>query len=104
MSGGVAYVLDTEGTFPKTCNLGLVDLDPLDDEEDILTVRSLIQQHQRLTKSKLAAHVLSEFETLRPKFIKVFPRDYKRVLKVDYCTNSPMFPDSFHIFCPHFIS
>lgn len=81
MSGGVAYVLDKEGTFSKRCNLGLVDLDPVEEEEDVLTLRSLIQQHLRLTKSKLAAEVLAEFNEYLPKFVKVFPRDYKRVLK-----------------------
>lgn len=79
MSGGVAYVLDVDGTFHKRCNLGLVDLDPVEEDEDVLTLRSLIQQHQRLTKSQLAGEVLANFETLIPKFIKVYPRDFKRV-------------------------
>lgn len=81
MSGGVAYVLDKEGTFSSTCNTGLVDLDPVEEEEDVMTLRAMIQQHQRHTKSQLAGEILANFDSLLPSFIKVFPRDYKRVLK-----------------------
>ncbi|KAJ8621737.1 hypothetical protein MRB53_030266 [Persea americana] len=81
MSGGIAYVLDLEGKFPSRCNHELVDLDKVEEEEDITTLRVMIQQHQRHTNSVLASEVLANFETLLPKFLKVFPRDYKRVLK-----------------------
>eukprot|EP00268_Persea_americana_P009504 TRINITY_DN1380_c0_g1_i3.p1 TRINITY_DN1380_c0_g1~~TRINITY_DN1380_c0_g1_i3.p1 ORF type:complete len:2238 (-),score=546.92 TRINITY_DN1380_c0_g1_i3:426-7037(-) len=81
MSGGIAYVLDLEGKFPSRCNQELVDLDKVEEEEDITTLRVMIQQHQRHTNSVLASEVLANFETLLPKFLKVFPRDYKRVLK-----------------------
>lgn len=80
MSGGIAYVLDVDGKFRSRCNAELVDLDKVEDEEDILTLRMMIQQHQRHTGSQLAREVLSDLENLLPKFIKVFPRDYKRVL------------------------
>ncbi|XP_040868911.1 glutamate synthase [NADH], amyloplastic isoform X2 [Glycine max] len=80
MSGGIAYVLDVDGKFQSRCNLELVDLDKVEEEEDILTLRMLIQQHQRHTNSRLAKEVLDDFENLLPKFIKVFPREYKRVL------------------------
>lgn len=80
MSGGIAYVLDTDSTFRTRCNLELVDLDPVEEEDDILTVRMMIQQHQRHTGSQLAKEVLADFDSLLPKFIKVFPRDYKRIL------------------------
>ncbi|KAK7377496.1 hypothetical protein VNO80_02921 [Phaseolus coccineus] len=80
MSGGIAYVLDLEGKFQSRCNLELVDLDKVEEEEDIYTLRMLIQQHQRHTNSLLAKEVLDDFENLLPKFIKVFPREYKRVL------------------------
>ena len=82
MSGGVAYVLDRAGQFRSKCNPGLVDLDPVVEEEDQVTLRAMIQQHLRYTKSKLAAEVLANFDALLPKFVKVFPRDYKRVLLV----------------------
>lgn len=80
MSGGIAYVLDVDGKFRSRCNAELVDLDKVEDEEDFLTLRMMIQQHQRHTGSQLAREVLSDLENLLPKFIKVFPRDYKRVL------------------------
>ncbi|XP_058100403.1 glutamate synthase 1 [NADH], chloroplastic isoform X1 [Magnolia sinica] len=81
MSGGIAYVLDVEGKFRSRCNLELVDLDRVEDEDDITTLRMMIQQHQRHTNSNLAREVLANFEDLLPKFVKVFPRDYKRVLQ-----------------------
>ncbi|PIA49013.1 hypothetical protein AQUCO_01300099v1 [Aquilegia coerulea] len=81
MSGGIAYVFDVDKTFQSRCNLELVDLDKVEDDEDIMTLRMMIQQHQRYTKSELAWEILDDFQNLLPKFIKVFPRDYKRVLQ-----------------------
>ncbi|KAK9070425.1 hypothetical protein SSX86_010827 [Deinandra increscens subsp. villosa] len=80
MSGGIAYVLDADSTFRSRCNLELVDLDKVEEEDDIMTLRMMIQQHQRHTNSQLAKEVLADFDNLLPKFIKVFPRDYKRIL------------------------
>ncbi|XP_027103579.1 glutamate synthase 1 [NADH], chloroplastic isoform X1 [Coffea arabica] len=80
MSGGIAFVLDMDSKFQSHCNSELVDLDKVENEDDILTLKMMIQQHQRHTNSKLAKEVLSNFDDLLPKFIKVFPRDYKRVL------------------------
>ncbi|KAH7854688.1 hypothetical protein Vadar_016798 [Vaccinium darrowii] len=70
MSGGLAYVLDTDATFQLRCNLELVDLDKVEEEEDIMTLRMMIQQHQRHTNSQLAREVLADFDNLLPKFIK----------------------------------
>lgn len=81
MSGGVAYVLDAEGLFVARCNKQLVDLLPVEEEEDVLELRALIQQHQRLTKSALARDVLTGFDALLPKFVKVYPRDFRRVME-----------------------
>ncbi|KAK1431855.1 hypothetical protein QVD17_08595 [Tagetes erecta] len=80
MSGGIAYVLDVDSKFRSRCNPELVDLDKVEDEDDITTLRMMIQQHQRYTNSQLAKEVLADFDNLLPKFIKVFPRDYKRIL------------------------
>ncbi|KAM7467706.1 hypothetical protein LguiB_015268 [Lonicera macranthoides] len=80
MSGGIAYVLDVDAKFRSRCNTELVDLDKVEDEDDIMTLRMMIQQHQRHTNSQLGREVLAEFENLLPKFIKVFPRDYKKIL------------------------
>ncbi|KAG5533868.1 hypothetical protein RHGRI_027909 [Rhododendron griersonianum] len=80
MSGGIAYVLDADAKFETRCNLELVDLDRVAEEEDVMTLKMMIQQHQRHTNSQLAREVLSDFDGLLPKFVKVIPRDYKRVL------------------------
>nr|GMC64767.1 glutamate synthase 1 [NADH], chloroplastic isoform X1 [Ipomoea batatas] len=80
MSGGVAYVLDVDSKFRSHCNTELVDLDRVEDGDDIMMLKMMIQQHQRNTNSSLAKEVLADFDNLLPKFIKVFPRDYKRVL------------------------
>jgi glutamate synthase domain-containing protein 3 len=81
MSGGIAYVLDPGETFRKRCNTQMVDLEPLDDPEDIQLVRSLIVRHVQYTGSELGSRVLDNFEALRPVFVKVMPKDYKRVLQ-----------------------
>ncbi|KAL6321161.1 hypothetical protein AAG906_012933 [Vitis piasezkii] len=81
MSGGIAYVFDVDEKFSSRCNPELVDLDKVEKEEDIMTLRMMIQQHQRHTNSQLAKDILADFDKLLPKFIKVFPRDYKRVIE-----------------------
>lgn len=81
MSGGIAYVLDVDGKFDSRCNLELVDLEKVEEEDDIMTLKMMIQQHQRHSNSQLAREVLADFEAFLPKFVKVFPRDYKRVLQ-----------------------
>lgn len=80
MSGGVAYVLDTQGDFHRNCNLETFELEPLGatDEDD---VRALIEKHQRLTGSTVAARLLKDWESEKQLLIKVMPRDYKRVLE-----------------------
>jgi glutamate synthase (NADPH) large chain len=79
MSGGIAYVLDTDGTFSTRCNPELVDLEPLE-EQDAETIRSLVEQHLAHTDSPVAARVLGEWDRHLPLFVKVMPRDYKRAL------------------------
>ncbi|PKA51627.1 Glutamate synthase 1 [NADH], chloroplastic [Apostasia shenzhenica] len=81
MSGGIAYVYDVDGKFQTRCNLELVDLDKVDEEEDIMKLKMMIQQHQRHTNSQLAREILRDFDNLLPKFVKVFPRDYKKILQ-----------------------
>ena len=80
MSGGVAYVLDRAGDFRRRCNLGMVDLEPLAEAEEIGLVRDMIARHVAHTESAYAARILADWATLQPKFVKVMPRDYKRVL------------------------
>jgi glutamate synthase (NADPH/NADH) large chain len=79
MSGGVAYVLDEDGSFEKRCNLGLVDLEPLE-AVDELVVRQLLTRHLELTGSGVAKRLLKDFADSARHIVKVFPRDYKRVL------------------------
>ena len=79
MSGGIAYVLDPERAFPARCNLELVELEPLG-EDDVETIRALVERHRELTGSEVAARVLEAWELHLPLFAKVMPRDYKRAL------------------------
>jgi glutamate synthase (ferredoxin) len=80
MSGGVAYVLDVSGRFSQRCNQEMVDLEPLEAIEDIELVRALIHKHASYTGSDHAARVLDAWSDMAALFVKVMPRDYKRVL------------------------
>ena len=80
MSGGIAYVLDEAGDFRTRCNMGMVDLEPLEEEEDIELVKDLIMRHIRYTKSALGERVLIEWDAMQPRFVKIYPRDYRRAL------------------------
>jgi glutamate synthase (NADPH/NADH) large chain len=77
MSGGIAYVLDEDGGFSGRVNPETVDLDPLD-EDDLATIQRLVRRHFQYTRSAKADEVLRKWETLAPKFVKVYPKDYKR--------------------------
>ena len=79
MSGGVAWVYDTKGDFRSKCNQEMVDLDPLD-QLDELRITELLNKHIRLTKSRLAEFILSDWPTQSAHFIKVFPKEYKAIL------------------------
>ncbi len=102
MSGGVAYVLDEAGGFEKRCNLSMVALEPVPEEEaasetgeieshgkvdvrhlgraDDELLRSLIEKHAQLTDSARARHILSNWDRYRGKFVKVMPNEYRRAL------------------------
>jgi glutamate synthase (NADPH/NADH) large chain len=79
MSGGVAYVLDEDGTFNKRCNPAMVDLDHLEPADDTILKR-IITRHFDETGSGVAKRLLDSWGEASSKFIKVFPREYKRVL------------------------
>ena len=81
MSGGVAYILDEKGVFSKNCNMQMVGLEKLEDPEEIQQVRQLIENHQKYTQSQRAASVLKNWDQMIGKFVKVMPKDYKRVLE-----------------------
>ena len=79
MSGGIAYVYDVKGTFESLCNKEMVDLDPVSDE-DVYELKLMIEEHFRNTQSSVAKFVLNDFDNQLKNFIKVFPKDYKKVL------------------------
>jgi len=80
MSGGIAYVLDVDGDFKRRSNLGMVDLEPLDRAEDIELVRDLIRRHIAATGSTYATRILDDWIGQEPRFVKVMPKDYRRIL------------------------
>ncbi len=81
MSGGVAFVLDEKGDFATRCNTSMADLEKVTEQEDIDGLYELIKKHADLTKSQKAFKVIALWEEMLPKFVKVMPRDYARVLK-----------------------
>jgi len=81
MSGGVAYVLDDERDFAERCNLDMVELEPFADAEEEHLVRSLIEEHSKLTGSIRGKQVVEDWNRYRDMFIKVMPVEYRRVLE-----------------------
>jgi len=108
MSGGVAYVLDEDRSFAKRCNMAMVDLEPVPEEDELLEklhhhggdlqfkgrvdladmtrhdderLYALIQAHVRYTGSTRGQEILDHWETWRPKFVKVMPVEYRRALR-----------------------
>ncbi len=96
MSGGIAYVLDLEGEFDRNCNAAMVDLEPVlteaeqqaklsrdvwhRGEADEAVLKRLVENHARLTGSARAQAVLDKWAEYRPRFVKVFPKEYRRAL------------------------
>jgi glutamate synthase (NADPH/NADH) large chain len=109
MSGGIAYVLDEEGTFSSLCNLSMVDLEPVEEEDNLLEklhhhggdletkgrinilndilghdeerLLHMIRAHAKYTDSKRATHILDHWQEYRTKFVKVMPLDYRKALQ-----------------------
>ena len=109
MSGGIAYVLDEDGDFEQRCNMAMVDLEPIEQEEEAMQrvdhqggdleshglvdvmcdmtkfdaerLRQLVEKHKHYTGSTRAAQILEQWETYLPKFKKVMPVEYRRALK-----------------------
>jgi glutamate synthase (NADPH/NADH) large chain len=80
MSGGIAYVYDPARTFGQRVNLEMVDVEPLD-RDDSAEVRSLVERHGLETDSPVAARLLEHWDLEVREFVKVFPRDYRRILE-----------------------
>ncbi|KAI1278605.1 glutamate synthase [Xylaria sp. FL0933] len=81
MSGGIAYVLDIHNDFLAKLNDEMVEASRLEDPNEIAFLRGLIEDHHHYTGSELAARILVDFNRALPRFIKVLPVDYKRVLE-----------------------
>jgi glutamate synthase domain-containing protein 3 len=79
MSGGVAYVLDDDGTFRTRCNVGLVAIET-PTADDLTTIHDLVQRHHDLTRSGVAARLLADWQHAQKQFVKVMPVEYAKVL------------------------
>jgi glutamate synthase domain-containing protein 2/glutamate synthase domain-containing protein 3 len=90
MTGGVAYVLDQTGEFATSrCNREGVDLEPVTDPQEVESLQQLIARHGEATGSPLAKWVLDNWDTMLPRFVKVFPHEYKRVLGIPRAEAAP---------------
>jgi glutamate synthase domain-containing protein 2/glutamate synthase domain-containing protein 3 len=81
MSGGVAYVLDEMQLFDTLCNLDMVELESIWQQDDIKLLRDLIERHLKWTASKRAQQILDAWPDMVGKFVKVIPIDYRRALE-----------------------
>jgi glutamate synthase (NADPH/NADH) large chain len=96
MSGGIAYVYDIDGSFARRCNPAMVDLEPVLTESeqhgkvarevwhlgtaDEVVLKGLVERHARYTDSARAKEILADWAKHRAKFVKVFPKEYRRAL------------------------
>ncbi|MDQ3683216.1 MAG: glutamate synthase-related protein, partial [Bacteroidota bacterium] len=85
MSGGLAYVYDVRGSFRSLCNPEMVDLHEVSDQ-DYKELRQMIENHFQYTHSTVAKFIIDDFDNQVRNFIKVFPKDYKRVLAATQVT------------------
>ncbi|KAI1844141.1 hypothetical protein JX266_009625 [Neoarthrinium moseri] len=105
MSGGIAYVLDIHRDFMSKLNMEMVEASEVEDPTEIAFLRGLIEDHHHYTGSELAARILVDFNRALPRFVKVLPVDYKRVLEEEAAKaaeakraeyNLPVLPGSKH--------
>jgi len=80
MSGGVAYVLDEAGDFARRCNQQMVSLEAIEGDAEQEEIRQMIRRHVAYTRSDRGRQLLGAWNAFAPKFVKVMPKDYKRVL------------------------
>jgi len=81
MSGGIAYVLDEDGSFASRCNLGMVELGAVNDADDLKQLHALIERHRQYTGSTVAERLLKDWDRSAKKFVKVLPTEYRAVLE-----------------------
>jgi glutamate synthase (ferredoxin) len=82
MSGGIAYVFDERNEMPVNCNTDMVSLQALSDADEIDCVKTILQRHLDATQSSYAGRILTSWEESLPKFVRVMPKDYERMLKL----------------------
>jgi glutamate synthase (NADPH/NADH) large chain len=80
MSGGIAYIYDTDGSFPANCNKGMIQLEKVDNKKEQEELKAMIQKHLDKTESSVAEYILKDWNESLTKFVKVIPTDYKRML------------------------
>jgi glutamate synthase (ferredoxin) len=81
MSGGLAYVLDEDGSFSGKCNPGMVELHPLEEPGEIAQIHALLVRHHQYTGSTVARRLLDNWDDAVGKFVKVMPTEYRQVLE-----------------------
>jgi glutamate synthase (ferredoxin) len=79
MSGGIAYVLDRDGSFSGNCNTQMVSLQKLTDDEEISTIQAMVERHVAYTGSEHAARLLQDWDLTGSSLVKVMPKDYERM-------------------------
>ncbi len=80
MSGGIAYVYDKHSNFRSNCNMEMVEIEELSEQTEIDEVLNLLKKHVKYTGSRLGAQILSDYKEAIRKFVRVIPKDYKRML------------------------
>ena len=81
MSGGIAYIWDREGHFAKKCNMGMVEIFGVKEQKDIQELKGMIEKHLKYTASTVAKHILERWDKVLPQFVKIYPRDFRRVVE-----------------------
>ena len=80
MSGGIAYILDENGSFPQRCNTSMVELEQ-PEGEDMRWIQQMLQQHIQITQSPKAQQLLQDWQHTQQLLVKIMPTDYKRILQ-----------------------
>jgi len=81
MSGGLAYVLDEDGSFAGKCNMGMVEFHRLEEPNEIHQIHALLVRHHQYTASPVARRILDAWDEYTAKFVKVMPTEYRQVLE-----------------------
>jgi glutamate synthase domain-containing protein 2/glutamate synthase domain-containing protein 1/glutamate synthase domain-containing protein 3 len=81
MSGGIAYVWDHDGKFSKCCNMGMVELFPVQGKKDVKELRTMLENHQKYTGSTVAKGILDNWGQALSQFVKVYPKDFRMAVE-----------------------